>query len=322
MTFDEFSADLPVDRTVEFSAAEEMEESFRDAGIEQPMRQLGRGRFRAVLAQEITKDAEFYSDRYNRRLSMHLASANGNVGIVFPRSVSGDFLAGGENIGNDKLVVIPPGSGVDIVAPSLVGSESIAISEERFAQLTETLCPTIERPECSALFEGDQAQLLALRQAVADIVAHSEPGSNGEGAANIVASSIVWMGESSKQDSPIELSEIVACIRVAKIAQQYIESHYRESIHIEDLCRVTGVGARTLQRCFRKYFDVPASKYLKTLRLDSARRELATAHSAEVTVTDIAMSHGCTHLGRFSVEFREQFGASPLEVLDSRPGKK
>jgi AraC-like DNA-binding protein len=322
MTFDEFSASLPADRTVEFSAVEEMEEAFNDAGIDQPMRQIGRGRFRAVLAQEITKDAEFYSDRYNRSLSMHLAPINKSVGIVFPRSVSGDFLAGGENIGNDKLVVIPPGSGVDIVGHSLFGSESIVISEERFAELTETLCPTIERPECTALFEGDHAQLLALRQAVADIVAHSELGSDEEEAANIVASSIAWMGESSKQHSSIELSERVACNQVAKIAQQYVDLHYQESVHIEDLCRVTGVGARTMQRCFRKYFDMPVSTYLKTLRLDSARRELVTAHSSEVSVTDIAMSNGCTHLGRFSVEFREQFGVSPHDVLDSRPGKK
>jgi AraC-like DNA-binding protein len=322
MTFNEFSADLPADRTVEFSAVEEMEDWFRDAGIEQPMRQLGRGAFRSVLAATITEHAEFYSDRYNQSLSMHLAPVNRNVGIVFPRSVSGDFLAGGENIGNDKLLVIPPGSGVDIVGRSLVGSESIAISEKRFAQLTETLCPTIERPECSAIFEGDHAQLLALRQAVADIVAHSELGPNGEEAANIVASSIAWMGESSKQHSPIEISERVACIQVAKIAQRYIESHYQESVHLEDLCRVTGVGARTMQRCFRKYFDVPVRIYLKTLRIDSARRELVTAHPSEVSVTDIAMSHGCTHLGRFSVEFREQFGVSPHDVLNSRPGKK
>jgi AraC-like DNA-binding protein len=322
MMFAEFSADLPADRTIEFCAAEEMEESFRDAGIEQPMRQLGRGHFRAALAQAITKDADFYSDRYNLSLSMNLAPPDGCVGIVFPRSVSGDFLAGGENIGNDKLIFVPPGSSIDIVGPALFGSESIVISEEQFAQLSATLCPTIERPECSALFEGDLEQLLALRQAVTYIVAHSELGSNGEAAANVVALSIAWMGESSKRHSPIGISQNVSCIRIAKIAQQYMESHYREAVHIEDLCRVTGAGVRTMQRCFRKHFDVPVSAYLKTLRLESARRELVSAHSPEVTVTDIAMSNGCTHLGRFSIEFRERFDESPCKTLASRPGKK
>ena len=84
MTFHEFCADLPAERTVEFSAAEEMEETFKDAGIEQPMRQLGRGAFRSALAATFTKDANFYSDRYNRKISMHLESLDGSVGIVFP----------------------------------------------------------------------------------------------------------------------------------------------------------------------------------------------------------------------------------------------
>jgi hypothetical protein len=92
MTFDEFSADLPAERAVVFSAAEEMEEVFKNDGIEQPMRQLGRGAFRAALAVSFTKHAEFYSDRYNRKISLHLESLNGSVGFVFPRSASGDFV--------------------------------------------------------------------------------------------------------------------------------------------------------------------------------------------------------------------------------------
>jgi hypothetical protein len=69
-----------------------MEEVFKNNGIEQPMRQLGRGVFRSVLAATYNKNANFYSDRYNRKISMHLENAHENVGIVFPRSASGDFV--------------------------------------------------------------------------------------------------------------------------------------------------------------------------------------------------------------------------------------
>jgi AraC-like DNA-binding protein len=321
MNYEEFASDLPQQRFV-FTSAEEMEETFKNAGVVQPMRQLGKGAFRSALAATFTKDAEFYSDRYNRKISMHLESLNGSVGIVFPRSASGDFLAAGENIGNEKLIVMPTGSGVDIAGPSLIGADSIAIPEKRFAELTQTLCPTIEGPENLTLFEGDNAQFLALRQAVTEIVAHPELDSNGETAANVVASVIAWIGDTSGQHSSIEFSESMRRIHIAKIVQGYIESHYQDAIHIEDLCRVSAVGVRTLQRYFREYFDLPVSQYLKSVRLDSARRELVTANSSETTVTNIAMTHGCTHLGRFSVEFRERFGVTPHEVLDSRSGQK
>ena len=322
MTFDEFSADLPAERTVVFSAAEEMEEAFNEFGIEQPIRQLGRGAFRSAMAATITEHTEFYSDRFNRKITMHLENLNGNVGIVFPRSASGDFLAAGENIGNEKLIVLPTGSGVDIAGPSLIGTDYIGIPEKRFAELTQTLCPTIESPENPTLFEGDNAQFLALRQAVTEIVAHPELYSNGETAANVVASVIAWIGDTSGQHSSIEFSESMRRIHIVKIVQDYIESHYQDAIHIEELCRVSAVGVRTLQRYFREYFDLPVSQYLKTVRLDSARRDLVTANSSETSVTNIAMTHGCTHLGRFSVEFRERFGVSPHEVLDSRLGQK
>ena len=203
------------------------------------------------------------------------------------------------------------------MGPALIGSDSITISEKRFAELTQTLCPTIERPENLAVFEGDNAQFLALRHAVTEIVAHPELDFNGETAANVVASVIAWMGDTSDQHAPIEISESMRRVHIAKVLQDYIESHYQEAIHIEDLCRISRVGVRTVQRNFREYFDLPVSQYLKTVRLDSARRELVVANSSETSVTVIAMTHGCTHLGRFSVEFHERFGMSPHEVLDS-----
>lgn len=110
-------------------------------------------------------------------------------------------------------------------------------------------------------------------------------------------------------------------IRVARQAQEYIDTHYMYAVHIEDLCRVTGVGVRTLQRCFRDYFQITVSTYLKAVRLEAARRALATSRPEETSVTDVAMRNGCTHLGRFSVEFRERYGVSPRQLLVSSPAR-
>jgi transcriptional regulator GlxA family with amidase domain len=104
-------------------------------------------------------------------------------------------------------------------------------------------------------------------------------------------------------------------MHLAKMVQAYIEEHYRESIHSEALCRLTGVSFRTVQRCFRNYFDQTATDYLKTVRLDAARRSLIAAHPSNTTVAKVALSYGFTHLGRFSVHYRERYGESPRETL-------
>jgi len=106
---------------------------------------------------------------------------------------------------------------------------------------------------------------------------------------------------------------------VATRARAYIDGHFREPVRMQDLSRATGVGVRTLQRCFRQRFGVSVTSYLKAVRLDAAYRELIVAHPSRDTVTAIALRNGCRHVGRFSSEFRERFGQLPRETLRSEP---
>jgi len=106
---------------------------------------------------------------------------------------------------------------------------------------------------------------------------------------------------------------------VAERARAFIDGHFREPVRMEDLCSATGVGLRTLQRCFRQCFGVTVTSYLKAVRLDAAYRDLIAAHPSRDTVTTIALHNGCRHLGRFSSEFRERFGQLPSETLRGEP---
>ena len=106
---------------------------------------------------------------------------------------------------------------------------------------------------------------------------------------------------------------------VAERARAFVDGHFREPVRMEDLGRATGVGVRTLQRCFRQCFGVTVASYLKAVRLDAAYRDLIAARPSRDTVTAIALRNGRSHLGRFSSEFRERFGQLPSETLRSEP---
>jgi len=287
------------------------------------MRQRGAGQFRSDLAVRCTEQAELFADRFNKGVSIYLEPPKGSVGILFPRTASGQFLTCGINVGNEKMVVIPDGTGVDIQIPDLSGSECIGIPQARFIAMTEVLCPTFIRPEGLGVFEGNTAQQRHLRKAVINMVSYPELEPNDEQLSNLLAATIAWIADCTSQRRQSEgLHVNGARIRVAKLAQKYIEEHYYETIRMEDLCSVTGVGLRTLQRCFREYFDITISDYLKTVRLSAAHRELAVAHPSERTVANIALQSGFTHLGRFSVEFHERFGRTPKETLAIQAGQK
>ena len=103
---------------------------------------------------------------------------------------------------------------------------------------------------------------------------------------------------------------------VARRAREYIEDHYDSTIRMEDLCRCTGVSIRTLQRSFSEYFQMSPFDYIKARRLNAARQALVAGEaSLGGSVTRIAVENGFTHLGRFSVDYREQFDELPKETL-------
>ena len=85
--------------------------------------------------------------------------------------------------------------------------------------------------------------------------------------------------------------------------------------NLEDLCAYTRFGFRTLQRCFASYFQMSPLEYIKTRRLNEARRALVNTDPSVCSVTQIALGSGFTHLGRFAVEYRAFFGESPSETL-------
>lgn len=315
MNFEEFASDLPRHRAVRFSSAEENEEAMRDEGVTQELRQLGRGRFHCEMVSNETEKVALFADRFNKAFTMYLAPPIDTVGILIPRTVSGDFHASGENLGENKMAVILPDFGADIVVPDLIGSEAFMVTKERFAELTDTLCPAMEKLEYMTVVDGDATELASLRNEIL-FLASSEPGTlSDEQADNLVARAISWLGRYAGGCEKERVRGAAARSRIARCAREYIEDYYRMTLRIEDLCNVTGVGARSLQPCFKDYFGITISNYIKTVRLDSARRELEAEHPARVTVTDVAMRNGFTHLGRFSVEFRKRFGESPRETL-------
>jgi AraC family ethanolamine operon transcriptional activator len=103
--------------------------------------------------------------------------------------------------------------------------------------------------------------------------------------------------------------------RIARRAQEYIEQNFRQPNRIDEICQETGAGLRTLQRSFKEYFSVSVTEYLKLVRLDALHRDLCSADPLEMTVAELGMKNGFTHLGRLAVDFRKQFGQSPSKVL-------
>jgi transcriptional regulator GlxA family with amidase domain len=208
---------------------------------------------------------------------------------------------------------------MDIAGPGPIGSDCIAMPATRFTEMLEALCPTASNPKNLTLVKVFAPELGAIGDLIVNLIGAPDLELRYERLTNLLAWSVSLIGHASKQYRPESINGLKAHSRIAKDAQEYIETKFRGPIHIEDLCRHTGVGMRTLQRCFREYFDLTITDYLRTVRLDSAYRELTATESGEASVTQITLNNGFTHPGRFSVAYRVRFGESPSDTLVALP---
>ncbi|MEV6682742.1 AraC family transcriptional regulator [Streptomyces erythrochromogenes] len=100
-------------------------------------------------------------------------------------------------------------------------------------------------------------------------------------------------------------------------AAAYCAENACEPISVADMAQAARVGVRSLREGFRTHMGTTPLAYLRTVRLDLARRELlalAEGHASK-TVTDVALGWGFTHLGRFTGHYRKAYGETPSQTL-------
>jgi transcriptional regulator GlxA family with amidase domain len=97
--------------------------------------------------------------------------------------------------------------------------------------------------------------------------------------------------------------------------EQFIEEHARDAIALADLTGVAGVSTRALQVGFQRFRNTTPMAYLRSIRLELARAELAKAGRQGVSVAAVANAHGFGHLGRFARAYQVRFGELPSETL-------
>lgn len=101
--------------------------------------------------------------------------------------------------------------------------------------------------------------------------------------------------------------------RDVRRAREYMHEHLAAPVTLSDLVAASGVAGRTLLKHFRDVHGVSPMRYLRELRMQRARDELAAGLAAQVAAC--ALRWGFAHAGRFSMEYRKRFGESPSATL-------
>jgi AraC-like DNA-binding protein len=121
------------------------------------------------------------------------------------------------------------------------------------------------------------------------------------------------LSQPSNYTNALHRLEMRVASRDVQRAVDYIQGHLDSALTLADIAAASGIPGRTLLKHFRDHWGTSPMRYLRTARLTRVREALLRDERTE-SITDIAMAWGFHHLGRFSVEYRKQFGESPSET--------
>jgi AraC-like DNA-binding protein len=95
----------------------------------------------------------------------------------------------------------------------------------------------------------------------------------------------------------------------------YICANLDAPITRGDLAAEAGVSIRSLSRAFEKKYGQGPMAFVRQRRLDACFAQLRGSGREATTVTEVAMTYGFWHMGKFAIAYRESFGESPSESL-------
>jgi AraC-like DNA-binding protein len=111
------------------------------------------------------------------------------------------------------------------------------------------------------------------------------------------------------QSAPEDLAN-----RQIALIEAWIEANLGEPIGVEELAAVADVSTRSVQIAFRRLRGCTPVEFIRIRRLGRARQMLLEP-TPQTTVTTVALDCGFFHFGRFSQQYRAQFGEKPSQTL-------
>ena len=296
-----------------FHAIEEVNEITSAAGWDGEFRQLSKGRVTSMWRSLHLGSCSLTSHSLDKRIHVRQVPPRGCMALGIPRPPH--FLqVDGAEVRNNEVVLMHVDSQTEFVTPNEAACETLTVPRSVFEASKRALFPRMRiNGGATSVFQCATSGWSALQRESTRLLRDGRM--SPEDVSNLLCRFLELMAGEPKELLGGAILGNMSIRRVARRAQEYIEEHYAGTIRLEDLCRCTGVSLRTLQRYFSDYFQVSPFQYIKASRLNAARRALVTSAPSRDEVTRIALNNGFTHLGRFSVNYREHFGESPKVTL-------
>ena len=231
-----------------------------------------------------------------------------------------------EKTGAGSAAVFTPGMSVEIMMSNTCGLVGIKISEHEMRQQIEAM---LDRPVRKPVTFARRLNLntRASRNwlALVRILARETGRPDGVLAHQLAIENLqqqllegLLLIQPHNYAEALAKDEHAANLAVVNRAIDLMHAYPQIAWTTVQLATATGVSPRALQKTFQRSGQPPPMTYLRRLRLDRVRAELAIGSPTTETVTAAGSRWGFLHMGRFAEQYRELFGETPSQTLRAR----
>ena len=285
---------------------------------------IGRGPFSNRKDFLVTASLILYREDFSGSVRVRGMSPPGMLAIGFPLRVGDRSRYWGASPGGGTLPATPPGA-LDVVLDA--GQEQLIVLvalEALRRSLPEDAVESLERGAVLHQLPVSREESNAIARwllAVIDAAKRRPDPASLRMLSRILEDELPWRLVGACRFDSVSASrrETSARRRALDRAITFLRDADIASVGVGDLCQATAVSQRTLEYGFREGLGLSPLRFLRLLRLHTARRELAAAEAASTTVADIADRFGLLHHSRFAAEYAALFGEMPSQTLARPP---
>ena len=98
----------------------------------------------------------------------------------------------------------------------------------------------------------------------------------------------------------------------------YIERNLKQDLSSEHLAEQASISLRSFYALFERQLGVTPKQYIRQRKLERIHTCLSDPNCMVRNLTELALDYGFLHLGRFSENYRQQYGELPSDTLKRR----
>lgn len=299
------------------------EHAQRLSGWRQRYDQLTAGSFLGRLDEVSTDSAQVFRERTSQALRQRCEVWGDAVWCGITAVHDGSRIDG-RLVGRDGVMVCGRAAQFELMSPAGHDILGVVIARAELERHVATLglslsWPLVDRAPWLEVQAARRLHAQACLRAILALAAsageaHRQAAAAREGLRLAMLDTVTGLLEQPLE--PLEArSNASTRRRVVQQVHQWIEAHPDAVPTVPQLCERLHVSRRTLQYAFEAETAMSPKAYLRSIRLNGARRTLRGADRGSATVQEVAATWGFWNLSQFASDYRHQFGERPSDTL-------